>query len=86
MDIVLGRGRKNVEETLARVTHFKNTGHVSTTVAVVWRTPDSAEAVVVKDLKALLTELVGAEDMRHVVDSQEFLNNLCSKSVPRAAG
>lgn len=86
MNIILGSGRKDVEETFTRVANFKHAGHVATTVTVVGRAPDSAEAVIVEDLEALLTELVSAQDMRHVVDSQELLNDLCAKSIPRAAG
>lgn len=63
MHIVLRGSCEHVEESLARIANFEYARHIAATITVVRRTPDRAEAVVVKYLETLLTELVGAEDV-----------------------
>lgn len=86
MLVVLWSRRKDVEEPLARVANLQYTGHVATPVAVVGRAPDRAQPVIVQDLEALLTQLVGSEDVIHVVYRQELLDYLRAKGVACPAG
>lgn len=84
--IVLGGSVEDVEEALACVADLEHAGHVAAAVAVVGGAPDGAEAVVVQDLVALLAQLVGAQDMRHIVDLEELLDDLGAEGVAGAAG
>ena len=84
--VVLGRGGEDVEEALARVTDLEHARHIAAAVAVVGGAPHRAQSVVVEHLVALLAELVRAQDVVHVVDGEELLDDLGAKRVAGAAG
>lgn len=86
MHVILRSRSKDIEEALATIADLEHAGHVAASIAIVGGAPYRAQSVVVEDLESLLTELVGAEDMGHVVDGQEFLHHLGSKGVAGAAG
>ena len=85
MQIIFRRRIKDIEEPLSLIADFEHTGHIPTPIAIIRRAPDRAQPVVIEDLIALLTELVRAEDMVHLVDIQELLHHLCAESVARAS-
>ena len=85
MQIILGRGIKDIEVPLSLIANLEHTRHISAPVAVIRRAPDCAQPIVVEDLISLLTELVRAEDVVHFVDIQELLHYLCTESVARAS-
>lgn len=85
VQVILRRRRKDVEETLAVQANLQHAGHVTAPVAVIRRAPDGAQAVIVQDLEPLLAQLVGAEDVAHAVDGQEFLDHLRAECVACAA-
>ena len=61
--IVLRCCIKNIEKAISRVTDFQNTGQIAASIAVVWSTPNRAKSIVIKNLVALLTELMCPQDM-----------------------
>lgn len=85
MQVVLRRGRKHVEEPLALIAYLQDAGHVAAAIAVVGCAPDGAQAVIVEDLKAFLAELVGTEDMRHVIYCQKLFDDLSAEGIAGAA-
>jgi hypothetical protein len=85
MHVVLWRGIEDVEEALSIVADFEHTGHVSASVTVVRSAPYSAQSVVIQHLISFLTELVGSQNMRHVVDLEKLLDHLGTKRVARSA-
>lgn len=86
MYIILRRRCEDVKEALSRIANFKHARHVAASVAVIGCTPHCAKTIIVQDLKPFLAELMSTKNMRHVVDSQEFLNNLCAKCISCTAG
>ena len=86
MLVILRRRSKDIKEPLPGIANLQHARHVTASVAVIRRTPHRAQSIVVQNLVALLTQLVGAQDVVHVVDGQEFLNNLRAKGVARPAG
>jgi hypothetical protein len=83
--IILRCRRKDIEEAFPRVADLKHRCHVPAPVAVVGRAPDGAQPVVVEDLVAFLAELVRPQDVRHVVDGEELLDDLRAEGVACAA-
>lgn len=81
MDIVLRRCGENIEIPFARVTDFKHAGQIATSVAVIWRAPNSAKPVVVEYLIPFLAQLMRAQNMRHTVHLKELPHHLCPKGV-----
>ena len=86
MQIILRRRVKHIEDPVPLIAHLEHARHVAAPIAVIRRAPDGAQPVVVQDLIALLTELVRAEDVAHLVDVEELLDHLCAESVSRASG
>lgn len=84
--LVLWCGLKDVEVhgTLARA-DFEDARRVAATVAVIRGGPDGGEVVVEQDAVALHAELVGAQDVGHVVCFQEFSDDAGAKGVSGTA-
>lgn len=85
MLVVLGRGREHVEEALPDIADFQDASHITAPVAVVGGAPHRAQVVVVEDLEPLLAELVGAQDVVHLVDGEELLDDAGAERVAGAA-
>lgn len=85
MLVILGSRRKDVEESLALRIDLQHAGHVAASVAIIRCAPDGAQTIVVEHLVSFLAELVGPEDVRHVVYGQELLDDLCAKGISRAS-
>lgn len=86
MHVILGGSIEDVEEALARIADLEHAGHIAAAVAVIGGAPDGAQAVVVQNLVALLTQLMGTQDVRHAVDLEELADDLGAKGVAGAAG
>lgn len=86
MQIILRRRRKHIKESLSRITNLQHTRHIATSITVIGRRPYCAEAVVVEYLVAFLAELVSAQDVRHAVYFEEFLDDLRAEGVACPAG
>lgn len=85
VNVIFRSSIKDVEISISRVTDFQHAGQITTSVAVIRRTPDRAQPVIIQDLIALLTKLMCSQDMRHVVDLQKFLNHISAKGVACSA-
>lgn len=81
MNFVFRRCVKYIPLSLSTRTDFEHTGQVSTSVAVVGCAPYRREAVIKHDHVALVAQLMGAEDVIHAVDLEEFLHYLRSECV-----
>lgn len=86
MQIILRRRIKHIEDPVPLIAHLEHARHVPAPIAVIRRAPDGAQPIVVQDLIALLTELVRAEDVAHLVHAEELPDHLCAKRVSCASG
>lgn len=86
MDLVLRRCVENVKEACEVVTNLEDRSHVTASVTVVGGTPHCAEFVIEQHLVSFLAELMGPKDMRHAIDIQELVHDLCPKCVSCASG
>ena len=86
MQIILRRRIKHIEVPVPLIANLEHARHIPTPIAVVRCAPDGAQPVIVQDLIALLTELVRAEDVVHLVDVEELLDHLRAERVPCASG
>ena len=86
VQIILRRRIKHIEVPVPLIAHLEHARHVPAPIAVIRRAPDGAQPVIVQDLIALLTELVRAEDVVHLVDVEELLDDLCAEGVSCASG
>lgn len=84
MYVVLRRRIEDIEEPLAGIADFEHTGQISASIAVIWRTPNRAQSVIVEHLIPLLAQLMRPQDMRHAVDLEELANDLRAERIPRA--
>ena len=86
MQIVLRRRIKDVEEPLHLIADLEHARHVPTPVAVIRRAPYRAQPIVIEHLIPLLTQLMRAQDMRHLIDVEELFHHLRPKRIPGPAG
>lgn len=61
--------------------HFENTRRVTATITIVGRGPDRGEVFVKEGRIAFHAELVCAENVRHVVRLEEFVDDARTKGV-----
>ena len=83
--VVFRGGSEHIEEAFAGVTDLQHAGHVSASVAVVGRAPHGAQPIVVEHLEALLTQLMGSQDVVHIVHCEELLNHLGAECISSTA-
>lgn len=85
MQVILRRSSKHIKHPLARRLHLQHTSHIPAAITVIWCTPHGAQLVIVEHLEPFLAELVGAQDVVHPVDFEEFAHDLRAKRVASAA-
>lgn len=82
MDIIFRRRIEDIEIPFSGITDLEDAGHIPAPVAVIRRTPDGAQPVVVQYLIALLTQLMGSQDVRHAVHLEELADYLRPEGIP----
>jgi len=83
--VVLRGGLEDVEVHHFPWAHLQNAGRVSTSVTVIWGRPHSRQMAIKQGRVAFHAELMSAEDMRHPVRFEEFVDHSRSEGIPRAS-
>ena len=83
--VVLRGGLKNIEVHHFPWAYLQNAGRVSTSVTVVWGGPHGRQVVIKQGRVAFHAKLMSAEDMRHPIRLEEFVDHPRPKRVTRAS-
>jgi hypothetical protein len=83
MPLVITHCTKQLEGGLEILPNFTDGGQISTSIAVVWRTPYRDDVLVVEVVfVAFVDQLVCTCDQREVVDMTELIGHSVSKEPP----
>lgn len=75
ISLVLRCSFKHIKVHTPTRPHFENTRRIPTTITIVWCGPYRGEVFVKEGRIPFHAELVRAEDMRHVVRLEEFVDD-----------
>ena len=80
VSLIVADGAEELESRFEVISNLANGGQVTTSVAVVWGTPDSHDVLVGEViLISFVDQLVGARDEGKIVNMAKFIGNSISK-------
>jgi len=83
--VVLGGGLEDIEVHPFPWAHLQNAGRVSASVTVIWGRPHRRQMTIKQGRVAFHAELVSAENMRHPIRLEEFVDHPRPERVTRAS-